>query len=416
MPAATLYSRFAEAGLIDALADSPVVLLHGPRQCGKTTLARLVGETRGYTYLTFDEDVTRLAADADPAGFVDSLPDRVILDEIQRVPTIFAAIKAAVDRRRTPGRFLLTGSANVLLVPTLADSLAGRMEILRLFPLAQVELARATSGFLTALFEARFPTSRGGRLADALADRVVAGGYPAALARARPRRRATWYRDYLDAIVQRDVRDLARIRALDVLPRLLTLVAGQTAQLLNVSDLAAPFSVSRPTIREYVTLLERVFLVEEIPPWHTNRLSRLVKAPKVHVGDTGLACALLAVDAAALLSDRTLLGQLLETFVYQELRRQASWHDEPLSFFHFRDRDDFEVDLVIERGARDLAGVEIKASATVRESDFRGLRKLRDTAGARFACGIVLYDGEVTTTFGDRLFAIPIRTLWEVPS
>jgi predicted AAA+ superfamily ATPase len=412
MPEGSLYPRFSQAGLVDALGDSPVVLLHGPRQCGKTTLARLVGEARGYTYLTFDDDVSRAAAGSDPAGFVDGLPDRVILDEIQRVPAIFTAIKAAVDRARVPGRFLLTGSANVLLVPSLAESLAGRMDILRLFPLAQAELSRKPPCFIAALFDSAFPTRRTARLAGGLAERIVAGGYPAALARQQPRRRAAWYRDYLGAIVQRDVRDLARISALDSLPRLLSLVAGQTARLLNVSDLSAPFSVSRPTIREYVTLLERVFLVDELPPWHTNRLSRLVKTPKVHLGDTGLACALLGLDAPAINADRELLGQLLETFVYQELRRQASWHHDPLSFFHYRDRDDFEVDIVIERGSRQLAGVEVKASATVREGDFRGLRKLRDAAGARFRGGVVLYDGELTTAFGDRLFAVPVRTLW----
>ncbi len=416
MPEALLHPRFAGAGLVEALTDSPVVLLHGPRQCGKTTLARLVGEARGYEYFTFDEDVSRLAAEADPAGFVDRLPDRVILDEIQRVPTLFTAIKASVDRRRVAGRFLLTGSTNVLLVPALADSLAGRMEILRLFPLAQAELTGHDSGFLPALFSAAFETQRADRLAHELAERIVAGGYPAALARSQPHRRAAWYRDYLDAIVQRDVRDLARISALDTLPRLLALAAGQTARLLNVSDLAAPFSVSRPTIRDYVTLLERVFLLEELHPWHTNRLSRLVKTPKLHIGDTGLACALLGVNAAALDSDRELLGQLLETFVYQELRRQASWHETSLSFFHFRDRDAFEVDIVVERGARELAGIEVKASATVREGDFRGLRKLREASGRRFVCGVVLYDGEVTTPFGDRLFAVPIRALWTRPS
>ncbi len=413
MPEHALYPRFAEAGLIEALADSPVVLLHGPRQSGKTTLARLVGERRGYTYLTFDDDVTRQSADADPAGFVYGLPTRVILDEVQRVPALFTALKAAIDRRREPGRFLLTGSANVLLVPTLADSLAGRMEILRLFPLAQTELARRESGFLTALLRGSFKTRRVDRLAGELADRIVAGGYPAALARPAGRRRAAWYRDYLEAIVQRDVRDLARISALDALPRLLALAAGQTARLLNVSELAGPFSVSRPTIRDYVTLLQRVFLLEELPPWHSNRLSRLVKSPKLHLGDTGLACALLGVDARALTADRELLGQLLETFVFQELRRQASWHEDPLSFFHFRDRDDFEVDIVIERGARELAGIEVKAAATVRAGDFRGLRKLKESAGRRFVCGVVLYDGETSASFGDGLFAVPIRTLWE---
>jgi hypothetical protein len=408
-----LFPRFSETSLVEALADSPVVLLHGPRQCGKTTLTRLVGERRGYAYVTFDDDVARQAADADPAGFVDSLPARVILDEVQRVPALFTALKSTVDRQREAGRFLLTGSANVLLVPRLADSLAGRMEILRLYPLAQTELARRESTFLAALMAGAFKTRRTARLVGELADRVVAGGYPAALARPAGRRRAAWYRDYLDAIVQRDVRDLARISALDTLPRLLALAAGQTARLLNVSELSGPFSVSRPTIRDYVTLLERVFLLEELPPWHRNRLSRLVKTPKLHVGDTGLACSLLGVDAAALNADRTLLGQLLETFVFQELRRQASWYADPLSFFHFRDKDGVEVDIVIERGARGVAGVEVKASATVREADFRGLRKLKEAAGRGFAGGVVLYDGETTASFGDGLFAVPIRALWE---
>jgi predicted AAA+ superfamily ATPase len=406
------YSRFAENGLIEALGDTPVVLVHGPRQCGKTTLAKLVGEGRGYTYVTFDDDVARDAADSDPAGFVQGLPTRVILDEVQRVPRLFTALKAEVDRRRTPGRFLLTGSANVLLVPRLADSLAGRMEILRVFPLAQCELSRRKPTFLDHLFEGAFKTRRTERLVNQLAERIVAGGYPDALVRSG-RRQSNWYRDYLAAIVQRDVRDLARISALDALPRLVAAAAGQTARLLNVSDLAGPFSISRPTIRDYITLLQRVFLLEELPPWHSNRLHRLVKTPKLHMGDTGLACALLGVDAVALNADRALLGQLLETFVFQELRRQASWYPDPLSFFHFRDKDGVEVDLVIERGARSLVGVEVKASASVVPADFRALRKLKDATGKRFAGGVVLYDGETTASFGDGMFAVPVRMLWE---
>lgn len=408
-----IYPRLAEARLLEALADSPVVLLHGPRQCGKTTLAKLVGGRLGFTYITFDDDVARQGAEADPAGFIDGLAGPAILDEIQRVPGLFTALKASVDRRREPGRFLLTGSANVLLVPHLADSLAGRMEMLRLYPLAQVELARRESTFLANLLGGAFKTRRSARLAGELAERIAAGGYPAALTRSAGRRRATWYRDYLDAIIQRDIRELARIGALDTLPRLLALTAGQTARLLNVSELAAPFSVSRPTIRDYVTLLQRVFLLEELPPWHSNRLSRLVKTPKLHLGETGLACALLGVDGAALNADRTLLGQLLETFVFQELRRQGSWYEDPLSFFHFRDRDDFEVDIVIEKGSRSVAGVEVKASATVTAADFRGLRKLKDAAGSAFVGGAVLYDGETSVSFGDGLFAVPIRALWE---
>ena len=413
MAKTSLYPRRVESRLIEALADSPVTLIHGPRQCGKTTLARLAGESRGYTYFTFDEDVARSAAEADPAGFVDDLPACAILDEVQRVPALFNALKVAVDRERMAGRFILTGSANVLLVPKLADSLAGRMEILRLHPLAQCELEQRAPGFLDNLFRGGFETRRTERLGYRLAGRVVAGGYPAALARTAGRRRATWYRDYIDTLVQRDVRDLSHIRSLGALPRLLALAAAQTARLLNVSDLASPFQVSRVTIRDYVTLLERVFLLETLAPWHGNRLSRLVKTPKLHLGDTGLACALLGVDAGALAQNRPLLGQLLETFVFQELRRQASWHDEPFTFFHYRDKDRVEVDIVIEQGARSLAGVEVKAGATVAAADFRGLRKLKSVAGKRFTCGVVLYDGETVASFGDGLHAVPLRLLWE---
>ena len=409
----SLYTRFVQTRLIEALADSPVVLVHGPRQCGKTTLARIIGDADGYSYITFDDDVLRAAAKADPVGFVGDLREKVILDEVQRVPELFTSLKAAVDRDRRPGRFILTGSANVLLLPKLADSLAGRMEILRLHPLAQTELSGTPAGFLEALFRGGFKAASHERLGKDLAERIVAGGYPAALARSTPRRRAIWYRDYIETLVQRDVRHLARISALEALPRLLSLAAGQTSRLLNVADLSSPFQVSRPTIRDYLTLLTNVFLLEELPPWHTNRLSRLIKTPKLHLGDTGVACSLLGVDAEALSVDRPLLGQLLETFVFQELRRQASWNEAPVSFHHFRDKDGVEVDIVLESRQR-LAGIEVKASATVTSADFRGLKKMKEAAAERFAAGVVLYDGESTVSFGERLFAVPIRSLWEL--
>ncbi len=412
MSPASLHPRYLSRALTEALTDTPVVLVHGPRQCGKTTLARLVGDAAGYAYLSFDDEVLCAAVRADPAGFAADLPQRAVLDEVQRVPELFTCIKSLVDRDRRPGRLILTGSANVLLVPRLADSLAGRMEVLRLHPLAQVELAASPPQFLDRLFGGGFQIDTSARLGPELAERILAGGYPAALARPSARRRAAWYRDYIETLVQRDVRDLQRIASLDALPRLLNLAAGQTARLINISDLAAPFALSRPTIRDYVTLVARVFLLEELPPWHSNRLSRLIKTPKLHLGDTGLAGALLGLDGPTLAADRPLLGQLLETFVFQELRRQASWRELPISFHHFRDKDGAEVDLVLESGQA-LAGVEVKASATVTTADFRGLRKLREAAGPRFRAGVVLYDGEATAPFGDGLTAVPMRELWE---
>ena len=369
-----------------------------------------MAEPTGYGYLSFDDDNLVRAARADPLGFITDLPPKMVLDEVQRVPEIFTTLKLVVDRDRQPGRFLLTGSADVLLLPRLADSLAGRIEVIRLHPMAQVELRQQSASFLQRLFRAEFGVVGATRMGQALAELVVAGGFPAALTRL-PSRRSAWYQSYVQTLVQRDVRDLARIAALDVMPRLLELAAGQTAHLFNVSELASPFGLSRPTVRDYLTLLERVFLVDLLPPWHVRQINRLIKTPKLHLGDTGVACALLHLDAKTLHANRALLGQLLETFVFQELRRQASGQAEPVKFYHFRNRDDHEVDIVLEQGTA-LVGVEVKASGTVRAEDFRGLRKLQEIAGDRFTCGVVLYDGELSLPFGPGLFALPIQTLW----
>jgi predicted AAA+ superfamily ATPase len=412
MPDAPQIPRLAEGPLAEALADTPVVIVHGPRQCGKTTLVTRAGTRLGFEYVNLDDDAARRAARDDPAGFVARLPERAIIDEVQRAPELLLPLKIEVDRRRVPGRFLLTGSANVLLLPRVADSLAGRMGSIRLHPLAQCEIERMEPKFLRGVMQGEFMVRSSPRLGEELAERIAAGGFPAALARRTAARRRQWYVDYVDAMVQRDLRDLSRIGSLRTIPKLLKLAASQTARLFNVSDLAAPFQVSRPTIRDYVTLLERIFVVDELPPWHSNRLKRLVKTPKLHLADTGLACALLGVTAADIWQDRSLLGQMLETFVYGELRRQASGIGEPVDFAHYRDKDGAEVDIVIEHAGARVSGVEVKASSTVHPTDFRGLRRLREATGKRFSCGVVLYDGEVTAGFGDGMFAVPLATLW----
>ncbi|MGD9548423.1 MAG: ATP-binding protein [Candidatus Krumholzibacteriia bacterium] len=394
------------------MTDTPVVLIHGPRQSGKTTLARHVGREKGFAYYSFDDVGVRSAAQDDPAGFVAELPERVILDEIQRIPELFSTIKLAVDRDRRPGRFILTGSANILMIPRVSDSLAGRMEIVRLHPLSRCEILGRRSEFIADLFAGAGMMHQAARLGAEIAEIVAAGGYPDALARASERRRTGWYTEYVETIAQRDIKDLARIREIEVLPQIVALAAAQTAQLFNLAELAGPFRLSRPTIGDYVTLLEQVFLIHRLPSWHCNRLSRLIKAPKLHVGDTGVACAVLNHSAAALREDRTLLGHLLETYVVQELRRQASWSEERVQFHHFRTKEGAEVDAVLERAGRRIAGVEVKLSGTVVAKDFRGLKKLREAVGSRFAAGVVLYDGEVTIPFGEGLFAVPLSRLW----
>ena len=414
----TLYHRFTEDRLREALKDTPVVLIHGSRQCGKTTLAEAAGKQLGYHYLSFDDNNQLQAAKADPVGFVQSLPEKTILDEVQRTPELFLSIKASVDLNRKPGRFILTGSANILLLPKLADSLAGRMEIVHLRPLAQSEMAGQKPEFLGQLFNGDFGLGQNinvkqnsyRRLGESLAEQICKGGYPAAIARSNAKRRSAWYKDYITTIIQRDVQDIANIHNLDILPKLLALAASQTARLFNAADLASPFSISRPTIREYLALLEQIFLIEQLQPWHSNRLSRLIKKPKMHLADTGLACALLGVNREALWQDKALLGQLLETYIYQELRKYADWHDEDVKFYHFRNKDKVEVDIIVEQG-RQLAGIEIKASATVTSKDFAGLKKLKEACGKQFSAGVVFYDGEAILPFGEKLFAIPISLL-----
>jgi len=412
MTFSTYIARFIQDRLEEALADSPVVLIHGPRQSGKTTLARHHGEERGYRYYSFDDEAVRSAADDDPAGFVAGLPDRVILDEVQLVPRLFSAVKLAVDRDRSPGRFILTGSANVLLIPRVSDSLAGRMAIIRLHPLSRCEILGRRSAFIDDLFTGAGMMHHASRLGGEIADIVAAGGYPAALTRMSDARRTDWYRDYVETIAKRDIRELARIREVEALPQLMELAAAQTAQLFNLSDLAGSFRLSRPTIGDYVTLLENVFLVYRLPPWYSNRLSRLIKTPKLHLGDTGVASAVLDLTPDMLREDRATLGRLLETYVVQELRRQASWSAERVRFHHFRNKDRAEVDIVMEGAGRKIAGVEVKLSGTVVAKDFRGLKKLREAVGDRFTTGVVLYDGEDTVPFGDRLAAVPLSRLW----
>ena len=406
------FPRYLAARLREALADTPAVLIHGPRQSGKTTLARIVGEPRGYRYVSFDDEAVQDAARGDPVGFVEGLPRRTILDEVQRVPELFSSLKAAIDERRTAGRFILTGSANVLLVPRLADSLAGRIGILRLHPLAQCELQGRRPRFIETLFRRGFRT----RLTDLgtdVAERIVGGGYPAALARRTPVRRRAWYRDLVETQIQRDVRDVARIHSLDALPRLLALAASYTAQLLNVSDLAAPFQMTRQTIHDYVTVLERVFLVDRLPPWHSNRLSRLVKAAKLHMSDTPGLC------AAGDRRPRVVPGARSARPAARDIRTAGTAASGELA-----PRPDRLISLPRPRRLRSGCRARTRQHGGRRcrgegrrERERCGLPRTAQAArGGRPAvchgCGAP-YDGTAAMRFGDNLFAVPLRSLWE---
>ncbi len=308
----------------------------------------------------------------------------------------------------------MTGSANLMLLPQVTDSLAGRLEILRLFPLSECEMGQKNSGLAKRLFKKPFSFTGEGIPEEELIQRVIRGGFPEAVLRSTPARRRQWHTNYIEAIIQRDIQDVARISALDQIPKLLLMLSNQSGQLVNVSEIAKAFQLSRPTLDHYIALLKKLFLLELLPPWFSNQNNRLVKTPKVHLADTGLACATLGTNERHLAQTRPLWGRMLETFVFNELRRQASWCEEPLRFFHYRDRDDYEVDIVIENQSGELTGIEVKSSATVQAHDFKGLKQLQRTAPGAMKQGILLYRGKETLSFGQGMIALPIDALWNI--
>jgi predicted AAA+ superfamily ATPase len=408
------YPRFLTSSLRNALADTPVVCVLGARQVGKTTLVRNL-EPR-YGYVSLDDAATLAFAQSDPAGFVTALPDPVILDEVQRVPELLRAIKLAVDRDRRAGRFVLTGSANLLLLPKLGDSLAGRMEVVTLQPVTAAEQARSKGGFLAALLESRLkPTIAAARDQDplALASRVVAGGFPEAVART-PTRARSWHREYLRSLIERDVQDIARVRDASEVARLLELLALRTAELLNVSALSNELDLRRETVNSYLDICERLYLVRRLQPWHRNEANRLIKTPKVHLVDSGLAATLRGVAAGDWHTSRDRFGHLLESFVVQQLIAQAGWTDPDLRFWHYRDKDQVEVDLVITRG-RQTWGVEVKAAVTVTPSDGHGLRRLAEQCGKDYRGGVLFHSGSSTLKLNAPSgLAVPLARLWDM--
>lgn len=405
-----MYPRFVEPRIRDALTDTRVVLLSGPRQSGKTTLGRKLADG-GMAYLTLDNATVLDAARGDPVGFVRGL-DRAVIDEVQRAPGLMLALKESVDADRRPGRFLLTGSADLMSLPRVADSLAGRMEVMRLLPLAQCELRGAASGFLDAAFAGEAPGAAEAVTGHGLVAAVLAGGYPEALTRRSWARRQDWYAGYVEAIVQRDVRDVAQVEQLQQMPRLLRVLGEHAGQLVNYSGLGASLGMNHVTTQKYVGVFETLFLVRTLPPWHGNPLKRLTKTPKLHFLDAGLLAAVRGLAPDRLRADRTPFGPLLETFVFAELLKLASWSTGSFVFSHFRDKDQHEVDIVIEDRRGRVVGVEVKAAATVTGSDFGGLRKLAEACGERFVLGLVLYDHDRVVPFGERLAAAPLAALW----
>lgn len=408
-----MFPRLVEARVREALGDTRVVLLAGPRQAGKTTLARGVA-ARGMVFLTLDDATTLAAARADPVGFIRGL-DRAVVDEVQRAPEVLLAIKESVDSDPRPGRFLLTGSADLMTLPRVADSLAGRMEVVRLLPLAQAELrGLAMSPFVDTVFDGRLPATSEVTVGADLVRLVLAGGYPEAIARRSAARREDWLLAYAEAVVARDVRDVAEIEGLRQMPRLLRALAHNAGGLVNHSAVGAALGMNHVTAAKYAGVFEGLFLTRALPAWHGNALKRLVRTPKLHFLDSGLLAALRGTTLERVRSDRGQFGALLETFVISELLKLAGASGAGrVELAHYRDKDGAEVDAVLEDRAGRVVGIEVKASATVGASDFAGLRRLATACGPeRFALGLVLHDTDRVVPFGEHLLAAPLSALW----
>lgn len=408
----SLYPRWIEPRITEALQDTPAVLLAGPRQAGKTTLVHQIAKQQGLEYLTLDDDLTLLSAREDPVGMIRSL-DSAVIDEIQRAPQLLLSIKKSVDENRSPGRFLLTGSANLMTIPTIADSLAGRMETLSLLPLAQGEIESLHAvNWIENAFAGRILEPAEPAVGIDLIQRVLRGGYPEAVARPSSRRRIVWARQYVDALIQRDVKDVASIDKLDQLPRFLRSLAQMAGQMCNYTQLGGQVGLDAKTASRYVSVFEQMYLLKRVDVWASNHLKRVVKTPKLHFIDSGLLATLLELDQEEIQHDRTRFGNLLETFVYAELLKHRDTADGDYRLMYYRDADKFEVDIVIENAAGNLVCIEVKAAATVKEKDLRGLKKLAGIAGNKLKMGILFYDGSDVVPLGDRIWAAPVSSLW----
>lgn len=405
--------RRIRSDVLELLAESRAVAILGPRQVGKSTL--LLDLAQGdypAQVVTLDDGANREAAQEDPTGFVARLRIPAAIDEVQRAPDVLLSIKQRLDRDNARGQFLLTGSANILALPAVKDALPGRVDYLTLWPLAATEIEETEGNFVDSLLLNQPPELEGQPIGRAAyAERLARGGYPEAQRRSQ-RRLQSFFLSYLASIVERDLGEVARIRAPDAIERLLRVIAARTGSLLSFHGMGSDLGLDKNTVHSYTGILENLFLVQSLKPWHVNLGSRQVKSPKLYVVDSGLLLFLLNANAQRVEEDAAVAGAAIESFAVMELLRLASMSEFEPSLFHYRDKGGREVDVVIESSSGAIAGVEVKAAASLGSDDFAGLRRLRDRVGTRFKCGAVLYTGERTLPFGDRLVAVPIAGLW----
>lgn len=413
-----LIARNIEQELIDILSVSRAAALLGPRQAGKSTLAKhLRWSKQAPVYYSLDDDGLRDTALSDPTGFIAGVARPAVIDEVQRAPGLMLAVKRVLDDdSQTPGQFLLTGSANLLTDRRVADALPGRVEYVNLWPFSQGEMEGRRESLIDQLFNGQVPkvaNAKQGRAAHA--ERIVTGGFPEAQLRATSKRRAGFFESYVQGVVGRDMPEIRGVRTEPArVEQLLRLLAARTSSAVNYRSLGNTLDLNDTTVKAHLELLEQMFQVYRLRPWSANLGTRQVKSPKFFLADTGLACGLVGVDADrySALDQGALAGTLLETFVVMELAKQRTWSDQRVQMFYYRDNAGREVDVVLESPSGDVAAVEVKVAATAARSSSKGLRFLRDKLGDRFKAGVVLYSGEHTLRLDDRIWAVPIEGLW----
>lgn len=405
-----MYKRYIQESVEAFLKVMPVVLLTGARQSGKTTLVEAIARERGYNYFTLDDELSLSNAHRDPSGWLMSLSKPVVIDEIQRVPELFLSIKRDVDQNRQAGRYLLTGSANPLLIPKLGDSLAGRMGIVSLFPFSQSEIVQKKDKFIEHLFAEKFLFQKFETLThNDFCKILLKGGFPAVQPLQDLQDVRRWVSSYLQTMMERDVRDIAQIEGIREFPRLFRLLACRSSMLLNVADISRSLGMVTVTVNRYLRLLEILYFIYLLPAWYTNLGKRMVKSAKLHICDTAVLAQLLEIDETRIIP--SFIGQFLENFVFSELQKQKSWSSLPFTLYHFRDGD-YEVDFILERPDGSIVAIEVKSTKTLHSDDFRGLKYLQTIAKNRFKRGIVLHLGSQIESIGNNLFAVPLQSLW----
>ena len=410
------YHRNIEANILTSWENNPIVFINGARQVGKSTLVEnIINKLHDTHYLSLDDHAILFAASQDPFGFLDKYASSLAIDEVQRTPELFLAIKRIADLRKKQGQFLLTGSANILTIPKISESLAGRMILHTLWPFSQGEIIGKKEKFIDLIFsKSNFAPFKTTIKQEDIIDMIIKGGYPRSLFAKDQKDRLEWMGSYIDTILQRDIRSLSNIEGLTELPHLLSILAERVGNLLNIAEISRIAKLNQVTLKRYYALLQMIFLIIELPAWSINREKRLVKSPKIYLNDTGLVCYFKQLDKQDFLNNRVNLGPLLENFVVMELKKQMTWNDYAYNIYHFRSQNEHEVDIVLEGKNRSIIGIEVKSSTKIDQNDLKGLKKLKEIAGDKFVKGIIIYTGEHLLPMGKDLYAMPLETLWSI--